>query len=128
MRAQQRRSDTMPTSWELPALIAVGFVMLAILAIPASAALVDGLRWPQNLGSISDEVFTGKARPEEYVALIGLEAVVALVGVFAALVWWHAAGPGAQVGLASRREVRRTLGPHALRRRRAGIRPDLRRR
>ena len=60
-----------------------------------------------------------------YLGVALLEFLVGAIAVAGMAVWWRTLGPGAQFGIAGRREVELTLGTGNLLRRRSIIRPDL---
>jgi hypothetical protein len=140
MRVQHARTDVLPLTWEIPTTIALGWLALAVLGLPAGQALAYavsgfGAHWPGDLPEALSGLLTGRpgigmpgARPAVAVVAgaIGLvELIVTGFGVWEASWWWRTTGPGAQYGLASRHEVRAVLGERELSRRRGSIRPDL---
>lgn len=145
MRIQNRRTDVLPLTWELPAGVTLTWVLAAVLALPVGQGLAYQLHgrffaWPgpalgqSVLGLLSGE--PGRGLPGElardippvplvYAGVAVAELVVAAVAMWALAWWWRTAGPAAQFGLARRQEVEKVLGRRALRRRRATLRPDL---
>lgn len=145
MRVQQSRTDVLPTTWEVPAAIASCWLLLAMLALPVGqgAALWAsgyGFAWPDGkvaesiLGLLTGHTSVGLPHPAGgssppvsvvYTAISMVELL--LCGGMAWLLawWWRAFGPGAQHGLASRRQVAVVLGSGNLRKRWTVIRPDL---
>lgn len=142
MRVQHQRTDVLPLTWEIPVTIGLGWLVLAVLALPGGQGLayaVTGrdLVWPSGelaaslAGLLSGQPGVGVSGgpPDDAVvyAVIGVaEVVVAAVAAWVSVWWWRTTGPGAQYGLASRHEIRAVLGEGPLLRRRGTIRPDLR--
>ena len=134
MRVQHSRTYVLPLTWEIPATIAVSWLFLSLLVLPlgeSTAAWLTGQghTWPESgLMEPTVAVLQGEpaGEPALVYALIGLlEAGVALIGLSALGLWSRSYGPGAQHGLATRRDVAVALGSTNLRRRRSVIRPDL---
>jgi hypothetical protein len=144
MRAQTRRADVPPLTWEIPTAISVAWLLGAVLVLPTGqglgyVAVGERFAWPSGrlpqslVGLVSGRPGVGLTSaaspgpPEAVVyGCVGvLELVVALLGAWVAWIWWRTVGPGAQVGLATRHEVRAALGRRELQRRRKVIRPDL---
>jgi hypothetical protein len=140
MRAQHARSDVLPLTWEIPGLIAFGWLVLAVVGLPAGQALVfavsgGGFAWPDDVLAAVGGLMRGRpgvgvadATPAVvfvYGAICLVELAVGGFGLWALSWWWRSCGPGAQYGFASRHEVTMVLGERELHRRRAIIRPDL---
>jgi hypothetical protein len=129
VRAQQSRTDVLPLTWEWPAAIAGGWLLTSIAVVPfaeALAAASAGRGWAMpEIGEAFRRLTTGALTTFACVALAVLETVVLLAAGWVTSVWWRTAGPGAQFGLATRRDVEAVLGSAALRRRRTTIRPDM---
>lgn len=132
-------------TWEIPLAAAASWVLMAILALPlgqglAFVAVGEPFAWPRGrlveslVGLFSGVPGEGlsaaraDAVPPTAVVYLGVALVELLVGavaVWGVVVWWRTLGPGAQIGIAGRRDVDRVLGAGNLRRRRSTIRPDL---
>ena len=140
MRAQHARSDVLPLTWEIPGLIGLGWLVLAVVGLPAGQALAfavsgGGFAWPDDVTAAVEGLLTGRPGVEVagatpavvvvYGAICLVELAVGGFGLWALSWWWRSCGPGAQYGFASRHEVAVVLGERELRRRRAIIRPDL---
>jgi hypothetical protein len=144
MRVQTQRTDPLPLTWEIPTTIATVGVLAAAVALPAGQGLAfllqgEPFTWPtghlpQSVGGLmSGRPAQGLSSPLSQIpptplvyACIGvLELVLTVLVVWVTGVWWRTIGPGAQLGLASRHEVRAVLGKGSLHRRRKTIRPDL---
>lgn len=145
MRVQSRRTDVLPLTSEVPAVIALTWLLAGALALPVGqglAYLVVGrsFAWPgQKVGESIFGLLSGEPGrglpgtianqmppiPLVYCGVAVVELVLAVVAI-SGLAWWsRTAGPAAEFGLASSREVEAVLGRRALRRRRTTIRPDL---
>lgn len=144
MRVQTQRTDVLPLTWELPAGIALTWLLAAALALPVGQGLAyllvgESFVWPGQamgeslLGLLAGEPGRGlplavasKGPPTSlvYGSAVVVEMAVAIVAVWGLAWWWRTAGPAAQFGLASRHEVEAVLGRRVLRRRRKTIRPD----
>lgn len=127
---QESRADPLVLTWEPPVAIFGGWVLAAFLAVPGSMAVTGWAGsgrwvWPRTARALSDAA-TGSFSWATYVVLIVLELLTTGVAIWVTRLWWHASGPGHQVGVASKREVAAVLGRSAARRRIATIRPDLR--
>jgi hypothetical protein len=145
MRVQHSRTDSLPLTWEVPTAITAAWLLLAVLGLPAGQGLAwvlsgSGFTWPHGTlvtsvgGLTTGHPGRGLPRPVVaelppdlliYSSIAMVEVVLAVAVVWGMLVWWRSVGPGAQPGIAGRREVERVLGPGSLRRRRSTIRPDL---
>ena len=145
MRVQARRTDAFPTTWEIPAGVALTWLLGVFLAFPLGqgAALVavgQGFAWPgPELGTSIAGLLTGEPgrglprdlhtalppTPLVYAAVLLVELCLAGVAVLGLSWWWRTVGPFAQFGMAARQEVAAVLGRGQLRRRRRIIRPDL---
>ena len=137
MRVQQSRHDVLPLTWEIPAAISACWLVLAALEVPAALAAASwvsgrGFAWPDRpLPEVLAAVLHGEAgvgkSPQAlgYLLVVTGQVLVAAIAVAALMVWARMCGPGAQLGLAGRREVAAVLGTGNLRRRRSVIRPDL---
>lgn len=145
MRVQRSRTDALPLTWEIPAAAAASWVLVAILALPlgqglAFVAVGEPFAWPRGrlvesliglFGGVPGEGLSAAradALPPTAVVYLGvvlLELFVGAVAVWGMALWWRAVGPGAQFGIAGRRDAERVLGANNLRRRRSIIRPDL---
>lgn len=145
MRVQNQRTDELPLTWELPAGLALTWILGAVLSLPVGqgiAYLLVGqcFVWPgQELAASFVGLLSGRPGQGLPATITGPAPSPALVYACAALMelavgfvaawglawWWRSVGPGAQHGLASRYEVEAVLGRRALRRRRRTIRPDL---
>jgi hypothetical protein len=146
MRAQTQRTDVLPLTWEIPTAIALAWLLGALMLMPigqgtAHAALGHGFDWPT--GHLPDSVISlvhgrpgvglpprshGRSGPSAtvvYVCITVLEVIWTGLLIWVGSLWWRIIGPGAQHGLATRREVRAVLGSGSLKRRREIIRPDL---
>lgn len=148
MRVQNRRTDAFPTTWEIPAGVAVIWLLGAFLALPTGQGLAfavagHGFVWPddqlgQNLlgllmgdpghGLRNKEAATLPSTPLIYVCAVVLELILAAAAAAALASWWRTVGPYAQFGMAARHEVVAVLGGSSLRKRAGTIRPDLARR
>ena len=144
MRVQSRRTDVLPLTWELPAGLGLTWCLAAVLALPVGQGLAylligERFAWPGQalgpsmLGLLAGEpgrglsLALGTNGPQVglvYGCVVLVEAMVAIVAVWALAWWWRTAGPAAQFGLASRHEVQAVLGRRVLRKRRKTIRPD----
>lgn len=141
MRVQHQRTDVLPLTWEIPVTIALGWLVLAAVVLPVGQSLAyaitgRALVWPNGglTGSLGG-LLSGRpgvgagGRPPPtavvYAVIAVAEAVVGAVALWVTLWWWRSAGPGAQYGLAAKREIRTVLGEGQLLRRRKTIRPDL---
>lgn len=145
MRVQRSRTDAVPLTWEVPAALAGGWLILALVALPTvqgAACLASGAGFPWPQGALVESVLgllagtpgegltdrQATAIPSTYLvygAVTLIELILAAVAGCGLALWWRSAGPGAQVGLAARHQVRHVLGPSNLHRRRTTIRPDL---
>lgn len=145
MRVQTRRTDTFPTTWELPAAIGLVWLLVTLLALPAGQAAAfaltgHGFAWPgpelghSLLGLLAGDPGRGLpgALESSVPPAVLIYAVAAVIQAaltacaLVALVWWsRTVGPQAQVGMASRHEVAAVLGRRQLNHRRTTIRPDL---
>jgi len=146
VRVQSRRTDTFPTTWEIPVGIGLVWLLAAFLALPAGQAIAyalqgDGFVWPgprlgeSLLGLLGGEPGRGLGAelrselppvPLVYAAAIVVEIALAAAVVLGFAWWWRTVGPYAQFGMAPRHEVAAVLGRGHLMRRRGTIRPDLR--
>jgi len=139
MRAQHARADALPLTWEIPGLIAFGWLVLAVVGLPVGQAVAFavcgcGFAWPGDVSVAVRGLLTGRpgvgvagATPAVvvYCAICLVELAVGGFGLWALSWWWRSCGPGAQYGFASRHEVTMVLGERELHRHRAIIRPDL---
>lgn len=140
MRVQQSRTEVLPLTWEIPAMIAACWVFLALTALPAGQGAASwvsgrGYAWPDGqvadsvLGILTGRPGVGIADPPSpglvYAVIAFAELLLGLMACLALAAWSRVCGSGAQHGLASRRQVADVLGPVNLRRRAAIIRPDL---
>ena len=139
MRAQHARSDVLPLTWEIPGLIALGWLVLAVAGLLAGQAVAfavsgGGFAWPDDVmaavgGLLGGRPGVGVAGTTPavvvYCAICLVELAVGGFGLWALSWWWRSCGPGAQYGFASRHEVTMVLGERELHRHRAIIRPDL---
>jgi hypothetical protein len=147
MRVQSRRTDAFPTTWDIPAGIALTWLGASVLAFPFGQGVAfvvagDPFTWPGEqvgaslLGLVEGQPGRGlPAHPPElppnvlvYACIAAAELTLSTLAAWALSYWWMTVGPLAQFGLASRAEVEAVLGQAALARRRATIRPDLQRR
>lgn len=145
-RVQAPRADVAPPlTWEIPAVILGGWLVLAAVALPAGQAAASflgggGPVWPDHalipsvaglLAGRPGEGLSGAqtvALPPDWVVygVVGaLEIGVLALAVMAAILCWRTVGPGAQFGLARRHDVEAAIGPRALWSRRRTVRPDL---
>jgi hypothetical protein len=145
MRAQRSRRDALPLTWETPTAVTSLWILLALLAMPggqglACAATGRGVVWPQHelteslVGLMAGRPGRGlrtaeaSALPSDvvvYVAIAMLEVGLVTLTLWGLAIWWRSTGPGQQFGMASKRDVERTLGMSNLRARRQTLRPDL---
>ena len=141
MRVQHQRTDVLPLTWEIPVTIALGWVVLAVLAMPGGQSLAYAVTgrafaWPAGelAGSVAGlvdgrpGVGVSERPPGDtivYAVIAVAEVAVTAVTLWVAAWWWRTTGPGAQYGLASKHEIRTVLGEGPLGRRRKTIRPDL---
>lgn len=145
MRAQQVRTDVMPLTWEIPAAIALSWLLLGVIALPAGQALAFLLAghaavWPDRdlFGSVwlllhgqpgagLSLAGRGTMPPAAlvYTAIAATEFLTAGCAMGAFTMWWRHGGPGTQWGLGRRYDIEPVLGAGNLRRRRHLIRPDL---
>jgi type IV secretion system protein VirD4 len=135
----------MPLTWEVPAALALSWMLLAVMAMPVGQALASllsghGFAWPDH-DLLGGTWLLLRGRPgeglthAEQLAMPGDAAVYSVIAVaellvagcafFALRMWWRHGGPGTQWGLASRHDIEPVLGRRNLRRRRHLIRPDL---
>lgn len=143
---RRARRDIAPVSWELPAAAALGWLLLAVIILPAGQGAAGWLHtghftWPHGttaLGHSLGGLLTGHlgeglpqgavaelASPTATYALIAVAELLLVAATAGAVVlWWRRLGPGAMQGMATRAEVEAVLGLGNLRRRRAIIRPD----
>lgn len=145
MRVQNRRTDTFPTTWEIPVGIGLVWLLAAFLALPAGQGVAfflqgDGFVWP---GPRLGESLLGLVRGEPgrglgaglrsdtppvvlvYAAAVLGELALAASALVGFTFWWRTVGPYAQFGMAAKHEVAKVLGRGHLMRRRRTIRPDL---
>ena len=141
MRVQHQRTDVLPLTWEIPVTIALGWLVLAVLALPVGQSLAYAISgrtpaWPTGeLASSVAGLVAGRPgdglseRPPGdalvYAAIVAAEVAVMAIALWVTTWWWRTTGPGAQFGLASKHETRKVLGKRSLNRRRMTIRPDL---
>jgi hypothetical protein len=145
VRIQSRRTDTFPTTWEIPVGIGLVWLLAAFLALPAGQGVAfvlqgDGFIWPgprlgeSLLGLLGGEPgrgLGGELRsdlppvPLVYAAASLVELALAATAVVGFAWWWRTVGPYAQFGMAPKHEVAAVLGRSHLMRRRGTIRPDL---
>ncbi|MEO7626676.1 MAG: hypothetical protein ABIS91_10460 [Nocardioides sp.] len=145
MRVQSRRTDAFPTTWEIPAGVALIWVVGAFLALPAGqglayAATGHGFVWPGDqlgsslLGLLTGEPGRGLSKniaavvPSTilvYICAVIVELALATTAATALVWWWRTVGPYAQFGMAARHEVVAVLGRSSLHKRSLTIRPDL---
>lgn len=145
MRAQSRRTDAFPTTWEIPVGIGLIWVLGSLLAFPAGQGIAyalqgDGFVWPAArlgpslLGLLSGDPGRGLSSGLRadiphmaviYGAIVVVEVALAAAALFGLLGWWRTVGPLAQFGMATRHEVTAVLGRSKLKRRCRTIRPDL---
>jgi len=146
-RVGSGRVDVPPTTWEIPVVAALTWVLAAGLLLPAGRgaaawAFGGGWVWPagaQALLSSIGGLATGRptagldaaaaaALPPPalvYVAVAGAELMLIAATVVAVRVWWTTVGPGSVRGMATRTEAEAVLGVGELRKARAVLRPDL---
>lgn len=149
MRAQTRRADALPLTWEIPTAIALAWLLGSLFCMPlgqgtAHAVLGHGFLWPtghlpQSLISLAQGQPGVGLQPRShgpaaaastnvvYGCVTVIEVLWMTLIVWAGSLWWQTIGPGAPLGLATRHQVRTVLGAGTLRRRGDIIRPDLRR-
>jgi hypothetical protein len=145
VRVQSRRTDTFPTTWEIPVGIGLVWLLAAFLALPAGQGVAfalqgDGFVWPgprlgeSLLGLLGGEPGRGlgadlrsDAPPVAlvYTAAVVVELALAAAALVGLLWWWRTVGPYAQFGMAHRHEIAGVLGRGHLMGRRGTIRPDL---
>lgn len=145
MRAQSRRTDAFPTTWEIPVGLGLIWLLGAFLAFPAgqgAAYLLTGrgFVWPgPELGTSLVGLLGGEpghglpaalaADPPSAVLVyglaIGFEGALGSFALIGLTWWWRTVGPYAQFGMAPRHEVAAVLGRAHLRSRAKTIRPDL---
>ncbi len=140
MRVQQSRTEVLPLTWEIPATIAACWLFLGLASLPAGQGAASwvsgrGFAWPDGqvvdsvLGILAGRPSVGIPHPPTtglvYAAIVLAELLLGILASLALALWWRGYGPGAQHGLASRRQVAAVLGPANLGRRSAVIRPDL---
>jgi hypothetical protein len=137
----------MPLTWELPVAVALAWVSVAVMLLPAGRGAASWLTgrgwfWPGTGAALSASlralmtghpsaglVATGPAALPApgvvYLLLALLEFSWLAVTSYGLRVWWRTWGPGMREGLAGRGEVEKVLGLSRMRRNRAVIRPDL---
>ena len=145
MRVQSRRTDTFPTTNEIPIGIGLIWLLGALLALPAGQGVAfaltgRGFVWPgpelvASLGGLltghpgqglrSDLEHAIPSALIVYAAAAVLELALAACALLGLSSWWRSVGPYAQFGMAHRNEVKTVLGRGPLLRRRTVIRPDL---
>ena len=144
MAVQHSRIDVAPLTWEVPVTILASWIVGAALAMPAGQAAAcmihgAGFAWPQKnevasiVGLLQGVPGVGlQAGADElpsrflvYGVVDILELLLAAGMLVSGWIWWRTLGPGAQLGMASRRDIVRVLGRRNLRRRAGVIRPDL---
>ena len=145
MRVQSRRTDSFPTTWEIPVGIGLVWLLAAFLALPAGQGVAfalqgDGFVWPgprlgeSLLGLLDGDPGRGLSADLRsdvppvalvYAAAVVVELALATAAIMGLAWWWRTVGPYAQFGMAPRHEVAAVLGRGHLMRRRGTIRPDL---
>lgn len=141
------RVDVPPTTWEIPVVGAMTWLMAAALLLPAgrgAAAWAFGGAWvwPQgtqallaSIGGLAtghqtaglDTAQSGAvpATSLVYTAITLGELLLVAATVVAVRMWWTTVGPGSVRGMASRAEAEQVLGRGELRKARILLRPDL---
>lgn len=143
---QQRRHNPYPTTWEIPAAIALFAVAILLYGIHIGRGVATwfsghGWVWPSPPALVS--AIPGVLAGDAHAGLVGaiLPADAAIPGVVAwvvitesvllslitvASVWcWVRWGPGRMLGMATPSQVENVLGVSRLRKVRHIIRPDL---
>ena len=132
----RRRKDPVPWTWEIPLLVAVLSIALAVTAALTGRALAGllagtGWVWPERaqLMPTLRGLLHGHpgVQPAWLVYLLVLLVEVTALTWFAWALWrvWTTLGPGRRSGLATGTEAGAVLGERRLRRSRQLIRPDL---
>lgn len=144
MLQQNRRSNPYPSTWEVPAGVAVGCLLVGALGVQVARGLANwstghGWTWPASKdvltsipGVLSGNAGAGLAGHTGWASshvltgwLIGVELVL-VAAIVAGLVWglrrW---GPQRMKGMAGPAEAETTLGLTRLQKVRGIVRPDL---
>jgi type IV secretion system protein VirD4 len=141
------RPDPPPLTWQLPAAVALAWVAVAAMLLPAGRGAAcwlsgGGWVWPgtgaglsaslpgllaghPGAGLTTAEGFALPGAGVVYLVVVLVQVVWLVVGVLGVGTWWRTWGPGARAGMADRAEVEAVLGLSRIRRDGAVIRPDL---